>query len=250
MKRNVTTWHSRYLDKDMTVISYGEKGLPVLGFPTQDSMAGNWEDFGMVEHLRPYIEAGRIQLFTVDSVDRESWSLKDGIDSWRTARQESYYNYIIEEVLPFIRRANVSGRTPVACGFSMGATHAAIVFLRRPALFSGVLALSGVYDVGYFYGGYMDHDLYENAPEHFLPNMSSDHPYIHLYNARKMVFCVGQGAWEEDGVRSLRNLRRIFEQKGIRACCDFWGYDVNHDWPWWFKQMDYFLPQFLSADRA
>ena len=113
MKRNVTTWHSRYLDKDMTVISYGEKGLPVLGFPTQDSMAGNWEDFGMVEHLRPYIEAGRIQLFTVDSVDRESWSLKDGIDSWRTARQESYYNYIIEEVLPFIRRANVSGRTDV-----------------------------------------------------------------------------------------------------------------------------------------
>jgi esterase/lipase superfamily enzyme len=22
---------------------------------------------------------------------------------------------------------------------------------------------------------------------------------------------------------------------------DFWGPDVNHDWPWWYRQMNYFL---------
>jgi esterase/lipase superfamily enzyme len=22
---------------------------------------------------------------------------------------------------------------------------------------------------------------------------------------------------------------------------DVWGEDVNHDWPWWYRQMSYFL---------
>ena len=49
-------------------------------------------------------------------------------------------------------------------------------------------------------------------------------------------------------IRSLKYLESVFREKGIHAWCDFWGYDVNHDWPWWFRQMDYFLP-FLLGDR-
>ena len=128
----------------------------------------------------------------------------------------------------------------------MGANHALILFLRRPDLFSGVLSLSGVYDSDVFFGGWMDETLYMSSPERFLPNMSADHPYVDLYNQKKMILCVGQGAWEEDGVRSLRYLQRVFEEKGIRAWCDFWGWDVNHDWPWWFKQMRYFIPILLE----
>ena len=47
-------------------------------------------------------------------------------------------------------------------------------------------------------------------------------------------------------MRTLENLDRIFREKGIHAWCDFWGYDVNHDWPWWYRQMRYFLPLFLD----
>ena len=246
MKRDFVTWHSDHLDKDMSVIVYGEGGLPFLAFPTQDSMAGNWEDFGMVDHIRDYIDGGRMQLFVCDTVDRESWSDTAGDPRWRTARQESYYHYAVDELVPFIHERNGSDALPIATGLSMGADHAAIVFLRRPDLFGGVLALSGVYYAGYFYGDYMDSDLYNNAPERFLPNLPEDHPYISLYNRRTMVFCVGQGAWEEDGVRSLRSLQGIFDAKGIHAWCDYWGPDVCHDWPWWFRQMDYFLPRFYE----
>ena len=84
------------------------------------------------------------------------------------------------------------------------------------------------------------------GPERFLPGMRKDHPYIRLYNERKMILCVGQGAWEEDGVRSLKYLESVFREKGINAWCDFWGCDVNHDWPWWFRQMRYFLPYMLG----
>ena len=62
-----------------------------------------------------------------------------------------------------------------------------------------------------------------------------------------VILCVGQGAWEEDGVRSLKYLESVFREKGIHAWCDFWGYDVNHDWPWWFRQMRYFLPKMIEG---
>lgn len=244
MEKEAVSWHSPALDRDMNMMIYGREGVPFLCFPTQDSMCRNYEDFGMTDQLADYIDGGRIQLFVVDTVDRESWSLKEGIPEWRAARQEQYHRYIIEEVIPFIRSRNPE--PPAVTGFSMGANHAVITFLRRPELFRGVIALSGVYDTDYFFDGWMNGTLYSNAPDRFLPGMPADHPYIQLYNQRKIILCVGQGAWEEDGVRSLRYLEGVFREKGINAWCDFWGFDVNHDWPWWFRQMRYFLPFMLG----
>jgi hypothetical protein len=38
----------------------------------------------------------------------------------------------------------------------------------------------------------------------------------------------------------------------VGAWCDFWGFDVSHDWPWWKRQIAYFLPIVLDqiADGA
>ena len=238
--------HSQALGKWMQVASYGQGGLPVLAFPTQNSMCRNYGDFGMVSQLAPELESGRIQLFVPDTVDIESWSAEGGEPEGRAARQEQYHRFVTEELLPLMRARN--DRLPLVTGGSMGANHAVISFFRRPELFSGLLALSGVYDSDYFFHGWMNPTLYDSSPERFLPNMPPDHPYIALYNQKKMILCVGQGAWEEDGVRTLRHLERVFSEKGIHAWCDFWGYDVNHDWPWWFRQMRYFLPRFLDGN--
>ena len=244
MGKEAISWHSQALDRDMNLMIYGHGGVPFLAFPTQDSMCTNYEDFGMIQHLQDYLDGGRIQLFVVDTVDRESWTCAGGNNVWRAARQEQYYHYIVDEVVPFINRRS-AGKLPMITGLSLGANHATICFLRRPDLFGGVLALSGVYDSDVFFDGWMDPTLYHSSPERFLPNMPQDHEYIGLYNQKKMIFCVGQGAWEDDGVRTLLNLRRIFSEKNILAWCDFWGSDVSHDWPWWFKQMRYFLPHML-----
>ena len=88
--------------------------------------------------------------------------------------------------------------------------------------------------------------LYASSPVDFLPNMASDHPYIDIYNKRQLVLCVGRGAWEDDGVRTQHVLDDSFRRLGISAWCDFWGTDVNHDWPWWKKQIRYFLPIVLQ----
>ena len=238
--------YSRSLDREMHMMIYGHDGLPLLAFPTQDSMCRNFEDFGMIDQLSGYLDSGRIRIFMVDTVDRESWSAKGSDNSCRAARQEQYYQYITEEAVPFILD-RTGGRLPMTTGTSLGANHALITFLRRPDLFSGVLALSGVYDSDVFFDGWMDGTLYMNSPERFLPNMPADHPYVGLYNQKTIILCVGQGAWEEDGVRTLRYLQQVFDEKGIHAWCDFWGWDVNHDWPWWFRQMHYFLPIILNS---
>ena len=245
MVREEFSHYSRILERDMHLMIYGQGGVPFLAFPTQDGLCRQLEDFGMIDQIADYIESGRIQVFVVDSVDTESWSLKDGNKEWRAARQEQYFRYIAEEAVPFLYSRNP--QPPFVTGCSMGANHTLICFLRRPDLFRGMLSLSGVYDADCFFDGWMNATLYDSAPERFLPNMPADHPYISLYNERRMILCCGQGAWEEDGVRTLRFLEQVFREKGIHAWCDFWGYDVNHDWPWWFKQIRYFLPFLLDG---
>ncbi len=239
--------YSKNLRRNMTVKIYGYGGVPFLIFPTQDAMSDNFENFGMIDTLKDFIERGQIQLFCVDTVDIETWSNIYGDKAWRAARQESYYDYIIEEILPLIREKNSSGKLPIAAGCSLGGLHAAIVFFRRPELFGGMLSLSGVYDAKFFFDGWLNSTLYDNSPADFLANISPTHPYIDIYNSKKIILCIGQGAWEEEGVRTTAIMKKIFAEKNIHAWTDFWGYDVCHDWYWWKKQILYFLPEFLKG---
>ena len=246
LKRTELKQHSNALGRDMNVFVYGTKGYPVIVFPTQDGLANQYEDFGMVDELADLVEGGKIQLFCIDSVDKESWSDGEGDKEARAAVQEAYYTYVVDELVPFVQKQNKSKLMPLTTGCSMGATHAAIVTLRRPDLFQGCIALSGCYDAKYFFGGWMNETLYDNSPVHFMENLPADHPYVELLSKRDIIFCVGQGAWEDEGVRTTALLERYFAEKGIDAWFDFWGYDVNHDWPWWKKQITYFMPIVLE----
>ena len=151
MERKEYVIYSSNLERDMRVIRYGRNGVTFLGFPTQCANAGNYEDFGVIRTLQPFLEEGKMQLFSVDTVDSESWYCRDGINTWRSARQECYYRFIIDELIPFMTDAAGSDKRPFVMGVDMGATHASIVFFRRPELFSGLLALSGIYDSSYYY---------------------------------------------------------------------------------------------------
>ena len=211
MEKHEYTIDSSNLDKEMKIVSYGHGGVPFLAFPTQCAPCTNYEDFGAVRTLSHFIENGKMQLFCVDTVDNESWYCADGINTWRSARQESYYKYLVDEVIPFMQEKIQPKKHPVVMGVDMGATHAAIVYFRRPELFSGLVALSGIYDSSYYYHGWMDSTLYNNSVECFLNNMPEDHPWIRKYNNNPMVFCCGRGAWEVECLRTLGNLARIMQ---------------------------------------
>lgn len=246
MKRELVSRYSENLDRYMDLVVYGEGGYPVIVFPTQDSPCTNWEDFGLIDTLDDYIGSGMLQLFCVSNVDKDSWSAADRDKAERADLVEAYYRYVADELCPLVHELSGRADRPLLAGCSMGATHAVVFALRRPDLFQGCIALSGVYDAKFFFDGWMNETLYASSPVDFLPNMASDHPYIDIYNKRQLVLCVGRGAWEDDGVRTQHVLDDSFRRLGISAWCDFWGTDVNHDWPWWKKQIRYFLPIVLQ----
>jgi len=91
-----------------------------------------------------------------------------------------------------------------------------------------------------FVGDYVDERVYFNSPLLYLPNLT-DEWYLEKYRRSQIILCAGQGAWEEEMNAELSIMRDILEAKGIPAWIDLWGYDVNHDWPWWRKMLPYFL---------
>ena len=240
---------SRNLHRDMEFKTYGRGGKVCLAFPSQDGHFYDFENFHMTDTVAKWIEAGRLFLVCPDSIDEETWSDEGGDPRWRIERQEAWFHYIVDELLPRAKELAGAGTSDKAMvtGCSMGAVHAGNFFFRRPDLFDVVVGLSGLYNASYFFHDYSDDLVYANSPAAFLPNMPTEHPYMELYRQSKMYFCVGQGAWEDELLAGTRELDTILCQKGIPAVFDYWGYDVCHDWCWWQKQLPYFMEKVLGA---
>lgn len=238
--------YSPSLGREMEFQAYGHGGKPCIVFPTQNGRFFDWGDRHMPDLAAPWIDSGRLQLFCVDSVDAETISDETGDKAARAALHERWYNYIMEELVPRIYQLNGGRQKLTTTGCSVGAGHAGNFALRRPDVFDGCIALSGVYEMGVFFGDYDNDILYRNSPVQFIQGMAPDHPYIHQYNQNHLIFCVGQGDWEEILLESTRRLEAACKAKGIHAWFDYWGFDVAHDWPWWEKQWTYFLGHLLG----
>lgn len=236
--------YSHALGREMEYKTYGEEGIPFLVFPSQDGRFFNFEDFGMTAALAPFIESGRIRLVCADGIDRETWSDTSSNEHRRIELHERWFRYITDELLPAVRHAD--GERFFTTGCSMGAFHAANFFFRRPDLFEGTVALSGFYHARYFFPGYTDPLVYDNSPGDFLRGMPADHPYIGIYQQRRIILCVGQGRWEDELLESTREIDATLREKGIPAWVDYWGYDCDHDWPWWRKQIIYFVEKIVN----
>ena len=243
-------WYSSSLGREMELKTYGENGKPVLCIPCQNGRFYDFENFKMLDAWAPFIEEGKVWVITVDTIDSETWSDKNGNPYLRIRRHEAWVQYLLKEVVPYIhslQKARGQAESGImAFGCSLGATHATNLYFRFPETFDMLLALSGIYDAAYGFDGYMDELVYYNSPLHYLPNMPLDHPYMELYRKNKAVICVGQGSWELPD--STRSLKAALDAKGIPAWVDLWGFDVTHDWPWWFKQVAYFVPKFFEDE--
>lgn len=243
-KKNIMCTSS-ILGRDLHVISYGKKGLPVVVFPTQGQAPESLEEVGVIDELADYLDSGTIQLFCTETIDDESWG-GTGDAAERAQRQETYYHYVVDELVPLVAKMGKTKARPLALGFDAGATQASVVALRRPDLFQGCVCLSGCYDARRYFGDWMDATLYDNTPCAFLSQMPVDHPYVAVYNQRQLLFCTGQEGSEADALRSTRALGEQFARLGVDVWCDYWGADVTHTWFWWKKQLRYFLPIVLA----
>lgn len=238
-------WHSPNLGHNMELKVYGWHGKPLLVFPAQAGRFYDFENFGMIEAIAWFIESGKIKVFTVDSIDSQSWANWHAHPADRARRHEDYDRYITQEVAPFIHQH--CGNHPqkfITTGCSMGGYHAGNFFFRHPDIFDGMICLSGLFQLKMFVGDYMDDNVYFNSPLAYLPNLNDDW-HLSQYRQSQIIICAGQGAWEDEMRADAHTIKAVLDTKGVPAWVDFWGYDVNHDWSWWRKQLPYFLGQIL-----
>ena len=237
---------SSYLNREMEFKVYGHGGKSVLFVPCQGGRFFDFENFKMLDAWADWIESGQCRVFSVDCIDNEAWAAQGADNRWRIENHERWYNYVVNELVPTIHYIACNGDPIMTFGCSMGAMHAAKLYYRRPDLFDSCFAISGLYDNKLFFGDYCDDLVYNNCPCLYLQNMPQDHWYMDLYRSQKSLVVCGQGAWEEPLLESTRWLDTVCRSKGIPTRFEYWGYDVNHDWPWWFKMVRTYLPWLLG----
>jgi len=237
-RRTIDGWHSPILGQEMPIVSYGHWGHPILLFPTAAADFLENERFGLVGSIASMINGGRVRLFSINSINNQSW-MDSSLPVPEQARRQALYNrYIEDEVVPYIRTVCQSPDLRVAtAGASFGAFHAANTLFRRPDLFDAVIAMSGFYDLDPDYlHGYSDDNVYFNNPVWYLSNLEGTNLHL-LRNACKIHILTGQGAYEAP--HASHRLSEVLHRKGIPHFLDVWGHDVDHDWPWWRKMLPF-----------
>lgn len=229
MNREYHRWFSPNLGREMELLIFGHAGEPVLIFPTSMGRFYEFEDRGLVDPLAGRIERGEIQLFCVDSVDRESWYAREHRPADRVARHLAYERYLLDEVLPLIRsHVPWDDQRIIVTGCSLGAFHAAELAFRHPDVVKRLVALSGKYDNSSFMSGYSDSETYLTNPLAFLPNLSDA---AQLEALRHMDIVVVSGSTDPH-IAEARHLSKVLWERGVPNKLDVWE-GWMHDWPYW-----------------
>ncbi len=236
MNREFHKWYSPRLGREMELLVFGHAGLPIMVFPTSGGRFFEFEDRGLVASLASKIDAGQLQLYCVDSIDMESWYNRSVPPRWRIARHVQYEDYLMSEVVPLMRLKN-QNPLRVAMGCSFGGFHAANIAFRHPDQFTGLLSMSGAFDMTRFLNGHHDTDVYFNTPTQYLPNLS-DPWYFDRYRRNNYVLATG---WDDQCLGQNQHLDRILSQKGIPHKLFVWDTWNSHDWPTWERMLHTYL---------
>jgi|SRR6266850_527678 len=236
MQREYHKWFSRDLQRDMEMLSFGHSGTPVLVFPTSQGRFFEYEDRGMVGTLGDKLDGGWLQIFCADSVDSDSWYNRSAHPYWRVQRHLQYERYLLNDVLPLIRRKNPAQRL-LLTGCSFGAYHALNFSLRHPDLVTDCVTMGGAFDIKQFMDGWYSDDVYFNNPPDFLPNLS-DPWHLDHYRHMSIVLATGEHdmCWNDN-----ERLAAMLRAKQIPHQLDVWGDSTGHDWPWWQKMARVYL---------
>lgn len=239
MERFITSWFSPNLQKEMPVAVYGSYGFALLLIPTAAADYLEYERFQLIESLRFFIESGKLKIFSINSSNNESWMNDFIAPRQKSIRHQQFNNYVFEEVIPFIKTHTSSDTPIITCGASFGALHSMNLFLKRPDILNGVIALSGVYDLTEYTKGYFDEDVYFNSPQHYMPNLT-DHNLLQLIRQSWHIHLfAGSGPYEAPN--ASRSFASILYNKGINYELDVWGSEWSHDWHTWRTVLPHYL---------
>lgn len=244
MSKQSENWYSERLGQHVTVVRWGHVGTPVLVFPTAAGDAEECERFLMLDVLAPLLEAGRIKVYSVDSVAGQAWIDRDVPRDVAGRRQNQFDEFVYREVLPLIRADCKSPDVEViAAGASIGAFNALAAICRHPDVFSKAICMSGTFDIErLFCDGEVSRDLWHASPLHFMPRMP---PGEHLEKLKSRFILMAHGQGRAESPEHNWRMADLLGGKGIPNRVDDWGPDYPHDWVTWRKMLPKYLDELV-----
>ncbi|RQO68087.1 esterase [Pedobacter sp. KBW06] len=225
-------WYSHNLNADFELLTFGQSGYPILLFPTSMGRYFENKDFKLIESVQHFIEAGKIKIYCVDSIDKLSWYNKDIHPADRVKNHIWYDKLLLEEVSSLARQETGHDRI-ITAGCSFGGYHAANFAFRHPWLVSHMFSMSGAFDIRGQLDGFYNDDVYFNNPVDYLSHDQNRE----LWNMKIILGTSDRDMCKGDNEK----LSGILNEKGIGHWLDI-RQNADHDWPTW-RQM---FPEYLS----
>ena len=237
--KTIERWHSDRLEQELTVARWGHFGVPVLVFPTAGGDAEEIERHHLVDACTGLVEAGRVKIYSCDSVAGRAIATATGTAEYRMWLLNQFHQAVRHEVVPAIK-ADMGGSAQriVTAGASIGAFNAVALLCRFPDAFEAAIGMSGTYRLQRFLEGGWSEDLYFASPVDFLPGLDGDQ--LEVLQQRRVILASGEGAHEDIGESWA--LAAVLGNKGVPNRVDSWGPETIHDWPTWWRM----LPQYLE----
>ena len=103
MRRHIDGWYSPTLEKQMDIVTYGHYGFSLLLLPTAGADYLEYERFLLIDAIASFIEAGKVKVFSINSINAESWLHPTMLPHHKAMRHQSLINTFILKFFPISR---------------------------------------------------------------------------------------------------------------------------------------------------
>ncbi len=241
----VERWRSDRVQREVTLARWGTVGQPVLVFPTAGGDAEEIERWQMIRVLGPLIDAGKIKVYSCDSVAGKVLVEGEGSPRHRMWIQNMFQQYVRHEVVPAIRSDCKSPDIELwVAGASFGAFHATAVQCRWPDVFARTLAMSGTFEMKRFFEtDDFSEDFMVSSPLHFVHLLAGRH--LDVLRTRLIHLASGEG--KAEALWESWWMGNALGKAGIPNKVDSWGPDYPHDWLTWRAMMPQILGEWIKG---
>lgn len=224
-------WYSYNLGFELDMLVFGDRGRPIILFPTSNGRYYQNKDFGLIDSVSWFVNEGLVKIYCPDSFDWLCWYNKNVHPAERARNYIWYDKMLNEELVPWAMMETGRNKAVLA-GCSFGGYHAANFAFKHPEKTSHLFSMSGIFDIHGQTDGFFNDDIYFNSPVDFLPGDNQ----AGLWNMN-----IALGSAEHDiCLQQNYVLSNILRKKNI----DHW-LDIRpgawHDWPVWLEMFPHYL---------
>lgn len=245
MRVERSSWRSEQTRAEMPVVRYGDRGRPLLYLPTSGGNEDEFERYGLPEDCASWIEAGRVQVFSVDGFGPRGLFDDALPPEERLDAYGRFERYAIDELLPWI--ASVTGDPRLELlGASYGAFVAANLFLRAPGAVQVVCGMGGVYSMEHRLLGLPEDATRSRMPLHQVRRIGRESLATLRATGGFQLF----GAENDPWLPSTYQFARALEEQAILHRLDIWRAPADHHERWWKEQTRVFLERRHGSPEA